>query len=158
MFCRDIMYDNPHTVRADAPLAEAMALLMDRHIQEIFVIDEQQVYLGELTAIQLTKILLPPDQSGLPHFGSESHAQAAKDRQISDLQARLQPYLHRPVKNYMDTNLPIVQPDTPFADALLLLRGGILRLPVVEQASRKLVGSISVLSVLGAIDAKSIKP
>ncbi len=157
MICRDIMYENPHVVQANAPLVEAMTIMMDRHIQEILVIDEQRCFLGEFTAIQFTKMLLPKEP-GLPHFGSEAHVKAGKERQRNDLQARLRPYLHRTVHDFMDTNLPVVYPDTPFADALLLLRGGVLRLPVVEKDSRTLVGSISILSVLGAIEAKSITP
>ncbi len=156
MFCRDIMYDNPHHVQATAALADAIGLMMDRHIQEIFVVDGDHIFLGELTAIQVTKMLLPKDQLGVPHFGSETHAQAAKERKIDHLRDRIKPYLHRQVEDFMDSNLPSVYPDTPFADAILLLRGGVLRLPVVERDSHKLVGSISVLSILGSIDAKSI--
>jgi hypothetical protein len=108
------------------------------------VVDEHHNYAGELNAFQLAKILLPHDA----RVFLGDHPAAHPGETVADLVERLTPYLDRPVADFVDHDIPTVHPKTPLIEALLLLRGGVLRMPVTEGPDNKLVGALSVLTVM----------
>jgi CBS-domain-containing membrane protein len=122
-----------------------------RHLQALLVVDEQQRFVGEVSAWQLAKILVPSNSRVF--IGDQPHAGA--DETLADLVARLGPFLDRPVSDFVDHDVPTVHPKTPLTEALLLLRGGALRMPVTEGPDDKLVGAVSVLTVLRRVGQAS---
>lgn len=152
MYVRDIMQANPTVIQRKAPLGEAIDLMATRHRQALLVVDEEHRFVGELSALQLAKILLPTNARAF--VGDRGNA--AADETVPDLVARLRPYLDRPVSDFVDHDVPTVHPRTPLTEALLLLRGGVLRMPVTEEPDDRLVGAVSVLTVLRAVKEAGI--
>jgi predicted transcriptional regulator len=144
VYVADIMQANPTVIQRKAKLGEAIDLMASRHMQALLVIDENHRFVGEVSALQLAKILLPANARAF--VGDRGDASA--DETVPDLMARLKPYLDRQVSDFVDHEVPTVHPRTPLTEALLLLRGGALRMPVTEGPDDKLVGAVSVLTVL----------
>jgi CBS domain-containing protein len=138
-------------VQHHAKLREVIDLMSSRHMQSVLVVDEQQRFIGEISAMQLAKILLPHNAHGF--IGD--HPATIADETVADLVERLSPYLDRPVADFVDHDIPTVHPKTPLTEALLLLRGGALRMPVTEGPDQTLVGAVSVLTVLRKVGQSS---
>lgn len=138
------MQTGPTSIQHHAKLREAIDLMTARHLQALMVTDEQHCFVGEISALQLAKILLP--RNSRVFIGD--HPEAIANETVLDLVSRLRPYLDRPVADFVDHDVPTVHPKTPLTEALLLLRGGALRIPVTEGADNRLVGALSVLTVL----------
>ncbi|MCP4283174.1 MAG: CBS domain-containing protein, partial [Gammaproteobacteria bacterium] len=49
-------------------------------------------------------------------------------------------------------DITVVYPDSPLMDALLLLYHKFIRIPVIERDSRRLVGGVSFITVLRALE------
>jgi CBS domain-containing protein len=142
MFVRHFMVRSAaatSTIANTALLSEALARMIKHHLQQLIVIDADGKYLGEITTFTLAKMLMPQ--------GTQTQ-QEAEWETVGEVDERIQPHLSRRVADFVDTDVPVMTPDTPLVDALKLLAGGRLRLPVVDQASGKLVGVISALTVL----------
>jgi CBS domain-containing protein len=141
MFCRHYMVRSTPTVLDTATLAEAMATMIKHHRQQLLVVNAQGEYVGEITTFILAKLLLPPGD------GPQTQEEAEKET-VVDVDDRIAPYLNRKVGDFAANDLPIMHPDTPLVEAVRLLAGGKLRLPVVDPQTKKFVGAISSLSVL----------
>ena len=144
MYVQEIMQVNPTTIRKSEKLRAAIDLMTANHMQALMVVDNHHNYAGELNAIQLAKILLPHDA----RLFVGDHPAAHPGETVADLVQRLTPYLDRQVADFVDHEIPIVHPKRPLIEALLLLRGGVLRMPVTEGPENKLVGALSVLTVM----------
>lgn len=127
------------TILNTALLSEALARMVKHHLQQLIVIDGDGKYLGEITTFTLAKLLLPD--------GTQTK-QEAEWETVGEVDERIQPHLGRRVADFLDTDLPVMTPDSPLGESLTLLAGGRLRLPVVDPATGKLVGVISALTVL----------
>ncbi|MFW5680536.1 MAG: HPP family protein [Pseudomonadota bacterium] len=138
------MHESPTAIQRTAKLREAIELMASRHMQALLVVDDQNRFVGEISALQLAKMLVP--RNARAFIGD--HPDASADETVDDLVARLKPYLDRPVADFVDHDIPTVHPKTPLTEALLLLRGGALRMPVTDGPDDRLVGAVSVLTVL----------
>jgi CBS domain-containing protein len=128
----------PTTVLDSAPLSEAVATMVGKHMQDLIVVNDKGEFVGTITSFTLTKILLPPQ----PHLPDDADKETA-----ADVDNRLIPHLHRRVDEFADSHHPVVDPEAPLSQALTLLSEGYLRLPVVDK-DRKLVGALSSLTIL----------
>lgn len=144
MYVQDIMQVGPTSIQRQAKLREAIDLMTSRHLQTLMVTNEQNCFVGEVSALQLAKIMLPRNSRAF--IGDQPEAIVSET--VLDLKERLRPYLDRPVADFVDHEVPTVHPKTPLTEALLLLRGGALRIPVTEGPDHRLVGALSVLTVL----------
>jgi CBS domain-containing protein len=144
VYVHDIMQTGPTAIQLNASLREAIDLMTSRHLQALMVVDERQCFVGEISALQLAKILVP--RNSRVFIGDQPDAITGET--VLDLVSRLRPYLDRPVADFVDHEVPTVHPKTPLNEALLLLRGGALRIPVTEGPDNRLVGALSVLTVL----------
>ncbi|TVR65030.1 MAG: CBS domain-containing protein [Candidatus Competibacteraceae bacterium] len=138
MKCKHYMMPSPTCVLDTAPLSEAVATMVRKHMQDLLVINKEGEYVGTITSFVLTKMLLPPP----PQLPDDAERETAED-----VDNRLIPHLHRRVDEFADCHHPVVDPEAPLSDALRLLAEGYLRLPVVG-ADRKLVGALSSLTIL----------
>lgn len=138
MKCKHYMLSAPTFVQDTAPLSEALAIMIRKHMQGLMVINAEGQFVGEIFSFTFSKMLLPPE----PQTGEAIERETA-----ADVDDRLMPYLHRKVGDFIDRNVPVVEPETPLAEALKLLAEGYLRLPVVGP-DRKLVGALSSLTIL----------
>ena len=129
-------------VRDDVTLGEALAQMIKHRRQHLLVIDADSIYKGELTTRTLARLLLP-DEASSPQTREQAEVET-----IDDVDDRITPHLGRHVRDFVTRETPVMHPDTPLSEALQMLGGGVLRLPVVDPQSEKLVGVISPLTVL----------
>lgn len=142
MFCRHYMVRATPTVLDTATLAEAMAIMIKHHRQQLLVVNASNEYVGEITTFMLARLLLPDNGDRAPT------QEEAELETVVDVDDRIAPYLGRQVREFAGQDLPIMHPDTPLVTAIKLLAGGKLRLPVVDPKTNQFVGAISALSVL----------
>lgn len=149
MFCESVMQAAPTRIRQDAHLHEAVALTAERHMQVLMVVGKDDRFVGELSMNQFAKALLPRNI----FLEYEGHEEEAQRETLADVADRLTPYLDRTIADFIDHDVPVVRPKTPLIDALMLLRGGALRIPVVDGPNDKLVGAISMLTILRIVQS-----
>lgn len=142
MFCRHYMVRNTPTVLDTATLAEAMSIMIKHRRQQLLVINAESEFVGEISTFTLAKLLLPGNGD------REASHEEAELETVVDVDDRIAPYLGRRVGEFAEHDLPVMHPDTPLVNAIKLLAGGKLRLPVVDPQTNKFVGAISSLSVL----------
>lgn len=130
------------TVVDTATLGEALKKMVKDHMQQVLIIRADGEYVGEVSTFMLAKLLLPKGMER-PQTPEEVDEESA-----IDVDERITPHLGRRVSDFVEHELPLVQPDTPLVEALNLLAGGKLRLPVVDPDTNKLIGVISSLTVL----------
>jgi CBS domain-containing protein len=145
------MRSEPITVSQDAPLREAIALMIKHQQQHILVTDSSDRFAGEIDAHQLSKLLVPGTVGAdLGWITPDERKKSAADS-AEEVEGYLKPHMDRPVRDFMDQDVPLAHPDMPIAEVFLLLRGGAERMPVIEKASQKLVGGISMLTILARL-------
>ena len=138
MKCKHYMMSAPTAVLDTAPLSEAVAIMVRKHMQDLMVVNEAGEFIGTITSFVLSKILTPTE----PQSAEDAERETAED-----VDNRLIPHLHRKVVEFVDPAHPVVNPEAPLSEALHLFAAGYLRLPVVD-ADRKLVGALSSLTIL----------
>ena len=146
--CSAIMHSPPTHLYMDNTVHEAIELLIDHHMYNVPVVDRDEVFVGEISAKRLTGLLLPVSLSmeqGLKHtsFMRES---------LGDIKQRLDAVKSKPIAPYIATDITVVYPDSPLIDALTLLFHKYIRIPVVNRDDRRLVGGISLITVLRAVE------
>src|SRR5512134_3262855 len=145
MLCRHYMVRSgaaQSTILDTCTLGEALTRMIKHHRQQLLIVNEAGEFIGEITTFTLARLLLP-DTKGKPQSREE-----AEQETIRDVDDRIAPHLGRRVSELAEHDLPVVHPDTPFSEAVKLLAGGKLRLPVVDPETNKFVGVISPLTVL----------
>ena len=130
------------TILDTATLGEALARMIKHHMQQLLLVNAVGDFVGEITTFSLAKLLLP---GGLDHPQTAAEADAET---VTDVDDRIMPHLGRRVIDFAEHDLPIMRPDTPLSEAVKLLAGGRLRLPVVDPKTNKFIGVISPLTVL----------
>jgi CBS domain-containing protein len=116
--------------------------MIKHHMQELLVVNENKEFVGEITSFMFSKLLIPPESD------REITHEEAELETVEDVDGRIAPHLARRVGELADSRIPVVHPETPLAEGLKLLAGGVLRLPVVDPQTNKLVGALSSLTIL----------
>ena len=148
MECRTIMRSPATRLYQLYTVREAIDLLIEQHMYNLPVVDKDEVFVGAISTKRLTGLLLPASLSmkhGLEHAGF------MRDN-LEDLRERLAKVNSHTIEQYIAKDITVVYPDSPLMDALLLLYHKFIRIPVVERDSRRLVGGISFITVLRALE------
>lgn len=147
MTCSAIMTRNPVTLRGTDTVAQAAATLMEKQWIILPVVDDTGRYLGLFGAFELLRSLLPRAATIdhlLPDLGFMADSLPALQERFAELR-------DEPVAAHLRTDLPVLRPDTPVVEALLRQFRERSTLPVVEEASGKLLGVLSYWDSLAAI-------
>jgi CBS domain-containing protein len=132
MIARDVMTPNPVTVSPHARVAEAWDLMRELDIRHLPVVHDGElvgmVSDRDVAYLDLARLLVPAGADGL-------------QRQLAT-----------PVVNVMSSDVVFVEPDTVLSDVIeLMLERKIGAVPVVNPGSREVVGIVSYIDVLGAV-------
>jgi CBS domain-containing protein len=148
---RDIMDSSPATVRPETRVEEVVALMRERELPGVPVVDADGRCVGLVSEADL---VLPDDQGDLhiPHyinlFGGTVFLEP-----LSRFEHRLRKAFASTAEDMMTSDPDTVGPDTTVKDAARLIhKTGHNRLPVVDEDGR-LVGVVTRLDVLGALAA-----
>jgi CBS domain-containing protein len=152
MKAKIIMNPDPMTLRPTDTVATAADRILKHHLRHLPVVDEQGRYLGTFSIYSLLKLTLPKavlDKHGLDNvsFVTES---------VGDLAQRLGGRRDEPVVNWLSQDDPVMHPDTPTMEIMLLmLHGRTTSVPVVNKTNGRLEGIISFWDVLEKLLAEN---
>jgi CBS domain-containing protein len=131
MDVKDIMTRNPISIEPNAPLGTAIAVMVDRKIRHLPVVDEQGAVIGMITDRDLRSAALAP---ALEEYLSETAR-----RRLRGIATTLE---NLRVKDAMTANAITATPDMPVTQAAaLMLEARVGSLPVIEHG--KLVGIVT---------------
>ena len=129
MITRDIMTRDPVTISVTATLADAAAVLRDLDIRHLPVVDR-----GVLVGMLSDRDLRSLDPYGLLDMENPG---AARARLIT------------PVVHVMTPDVVFVEPDTDLSEVVaLMLETRVGAIPVIDPATREVVGIVSYIDVL----------
>lgn len=132
MIAADVMTPNPATVTPETPLAEALDVMWDLDVRHVPVVDRGQ----------LVGMLSDRDVTGRDL--GRSFADSGRD--ASDRELR------RSVGDLMSTDVISVEADSGLDEVVdLLVEHRVGALPVVEASTRTVVGIVSYIDVLRAL-------
>jgi predicted transcriptional regulator len=145
--CGDIMHSPPTRLYVDNTVEEAIDLLVENHMYNLPVVDRDEVFVGEISVMRITGLLLPVSLSmdgGLKNAGFMRES-------LEHLKQRLDAVSKESIMPHIATDITVVYPDSPVINALMLLYHKYIRIPVVSRDSRRLVGGISFITLLRAM-------
>lgn len=151
MYAKDYAREDPFCVTVDDTLWTAIDRMLDSHQLDLWVVDEEGRFVGQIRAFQFAKMLVPVTVGSHCEIESALSDDESVAESLQDAKKKLSPYRDRKVKDFVDHDVPVARPDMPIATALMLLRGGLERVPVVEAASKRLLGTLSMLTILARI-------
>lgn len=145
MTVADVMNRQPAILQAGQTFAEGFAILREKRIRSLPVVDAQGRYLGLFEVRDVWQVLLPRAAT----LGDRSlQALSFVGGSPAELQSRLAEAGSHPVADFVgNEELAPLPPETAVKEAMRLLyqSGGIL--PVVD-SSRKLLGIVSTWEIL----------
>ena len=146
--CSAIMHSPPTHLYVDSTVQEAIELLLEHHMYNVPVVDREGVFVGEISCRRLTGLLLPVSismEQGLQYTGFMRES-------LADIRQRLEAASDELIEPYIATDITVVYPDSPLIDALMLLFHKYIRIPVVSRDDGRLVGGISLITLLRALE------
>ncbi|MBK7953570.1 MAG: CBS domain-containing protein [Candidatus Accumulibacter sp.] len=149
--CRSIMSAPAAVLKPTDSLLSALQTMVEKRLPALPVVEGDDHYVGMLARSRLIALAMPrvishqDEQHPLSHLLQVGFIQDT----LADLQQRLDAVAGDPVRGYLDTEVPVLDPDTPLMNAVLFLYRQRNVLPVVEHG--KLLGIVSVWDVLARI-------
>ena len=147
--CSAIMHSPPTHLYVDNTVHEAIELLIEHHMYNVPVVDRNEKFVGEISVKRLMGLLLPVSLSMEKGLTNTSFMRESLD----DIKQRLEKVKNNPIESYIATDITVLYPDSPLIDALMLLFHKYIRIPVVSRLDGRLVGGISLITLLRAVEA-----
>ena len=144
------MHSPPTHLYVDSTVQEAIDLLVEHHMYNVPVVDRDEVFVGEISARRLMGLLLPVSLSMEQGLKQTSFMRES----LADIKRRLDAVKNHPIAPYVATDITVVYPDSPLIDALMLLFHKYIRIPVVDRNNGRLLGGISLITLLRAVEAR----
>ncbi len=151
MRCAAVMNVHPITVGAGDSVAAAANTLIAQRSTNLAVVDTQGCYVGSFGVDDLLGLIVPR----VAIAGSLASNVRFIDDNPKRLGERFRALKTRPVGEVADRTALVLAPETTLIEAFRILCRSRVTLPVVEPASRKLLGSVSYWDVIGAITAEA---
>lgn len=143
MTAATIMDRDHASLKAHHRIRAAAECIMERRYRSVPVTDDDGRYLGVFSVNCLLQQVIPKAaimEDGLENLGFVTDS-------LADLHQRFREVKDQPVSICMSHDVPIVHPDTPLMETLLLLYRNRTSLPVVERDSGRLVGMVTYWGV-----------
>jgi CBS domain-containing protein len=138
---RDVMTKDPITIDPEAPLETAAAVMREREVRHLPVVDNTGNLVGMITDRDLRGAVLAPELA--------DHLSGAAQRRLRGLGSTL---ANLRVRDAMTWDVVTIEPQAPLARAAAVMyEGRIGCLPVVER--KRLVGMVTERDVLKALAA-----
>ncbi len=151
--CQSVMTEQPVTIHRSETLQKALQLLLQHKLLALPVVDDDGRFFGMFLRSQLVALLLPrivQMETKIPEIARLLEVGFLTDT-IEDTQNRFRSFASKPVGDYTQTDSPRLRPDTPIINAVLLLYRTRTYLPVVDEATGRLLGVVSTWDVLARI-------
>lgn len=149
--CRSIMSEPPAVLKPTDSIRYALETMVKSKVPALPVVAPDGRYLGMLPRSRLIALAMPRVLSHEDETHPLSHLLQVgfiQDRLV-DLQGRVDAVAGDPVEKHLDTEVPVLTPNTPLMNAMLFLYRERNILPVVDNG--RLLGIVSVWDVLARI-------
>jgi len=148
--CSQAMTTQYTVLTADMTLRQCIEALVANKVLAMPVVDDQGRYIGQFRKNLLIASILPQVAVHDPRFGNVARMidGGVLAETMVDVRERLAAIADKPVRRYLDTDTPVLQPDQPLVTAIFYLFHGRNFLPVVEPDSGLLVGVLSAWAIL----------
>ncbi|WP_209079664.1 CBS domain-containing protein [Shimia sp. R9_3] len=153
--CFDVMVspDLQKTIRPDASVADALAILKETRARFLPVVDESGKYCGVFSAPTMLKLILPKAATiglntdsmrvSMDHLGFMSLDKEDFRNQIERLkQEKVADNMSNP------SNIPVAAPDTPIMEGIFLVYKFKRHVMLVEPKTQRFVGTVSANSLM----------
>lgn len=147
MIVRAIMTPDPLTVGIDDSIGRAAELIFSKRFVNLPIVEAGGRYRAMFGVFELVGLLLPPGAT-IARLVPDLEFIAEN---MPDLMAKLSAMKADPVGPHGRADLPLLKPDTPILEALLLFHRHRSSLPVVDPADGKLIGILSYWDAVGAV-------
>jgi CBS domain-containing protein len=147
MGLQEFMRSNPPVVNEATSISEAARVLLEHNLSVLPVVDNDGRYLGIFSLHRLFALLLPKAvliEGGLSDLGFLPDP-------MEILCERMREHGAKSIGQALEADAPIVHPDTPLLEVVLLLYRGENDIPVVDEADGRLLGMINGADLLRRI-------
>ncbi|MGA7450590.1 MAG: CBS domain-containing protein [Rhodoplanes sp.] len=154
MACQEIMDADPPVLQSTDTVGKAVSTLLEHRYLALPVVDSNRRYLGLFAKSRLFGLMLPSIvalEDVLPKIAQLTDLAYLSD-DMDDLRTRFAALRDRPVAEYADREAPTLKPDSPLMEAVLLVYRTRNFVPVVEPASKRLIGIVSTWHILAKLE------
>lgn len=152
--CIDILAPSPIILKINDSLREAAEALVHEHVRFLPVVDETGKFQGLFSSLTIIKMLLP--QAMRLNMGKELVDLSFMRTGLSELRERYNKLAEEPLMQYITRDPSVIcTPDTSIMEILLILHKSQSHAFVVEPDSQKLIGVITVRSVLSKLNSQN---
>jgi CBS domain-containing protein len=141
------MTPDPLTIGIDDSIGRAAELILSKRFVNLPIVDAGGRYRAMFGVFELVGLLLPRGAT-LNRLVPDLDFIADN---LDDVTARLAAIKSNPVGPHGRTDLPLLKPETPILEALLLFHRHRSSLPVVDPAGGGLMGIVSYWDAVGAV-------
>jgi CBS-domain-containing membrane protein len=142
----DTLYEN-------APLHKAVSILTSKRLAAVPVINEQGKFVGIIGVNGLLEMLLPQAvRSALAASGDTVPSLSFMDDNMDELRNRLAGLSEATVGSLAQRDAPVIYPDSPVMEAVLLLLRGEDDVAMVERDTHKFISMVSALDLLHTLN------
>lgn len=147
----DTLYEN-------APLHKAVSIITSKRITALPVINEQGRFVGIIGVNGLLEMLLPKAvRSALSADDDNVPGLSFMDDNMDELKDRLANLAEVTVGKLAKRDAPVIYPDTPVMEAVLLLLRGEDEVAMVERETHKFICMVSALDLLHTLNEEVAK-
>ena len=154
MTCQEIMNADPPLLIGTDTIGKALTILLRQRVLALPVVDADRRYIGLFAKSRLFGLMLPSVvalEDVLPKIAQLTDLAYLSD-DLADLRERFGALRNRPVADYADPAAPTLKPDSPLMEAVLLVFRTRTFVPVINPASRRLVGVVSTWDILAKLE------
>lgn len=146
------------TLNERDPLSKAIALITGKRLAVLPVVNDSNELVGTICVNGLLEMLLPRAiRAALDIDGNAVPNLSFMDDNLIELRDRLRNMLDTPVGKLAKRDVPVIFPDSPVMEAVLLLLRGEDDVPLVERQTRKFRGMVSALDLLHTLQQEADK-
>lgn len=147
----DTLYEN-------APLHKAVSLITSKRLAALPVINEQGVFVGIIGVNGLLEMLLPQAvRSALAADDDNIPGLSFMDDNMDELRNRLARLSDATVGSLAKRDAPVIYPDSPVMEAVLLLLRGEDDVAMVDRETHKFICMVSALDLLHTLNEEVAK-
>lgn len=142
----DTLYEN-------APLHTAVSIITGKRLAAMPVIDEQGKFVGIIGVNGLLEMLLPQSvRSAIAQQEDNVPGLSFMDDNMEELRNRLAHMSDTPVGKLAKRDAPVIYPDSPVMEAVLLLLRGEDDVAMIDRETRKFICMVSALDLLHTLN------
>ncbi len=149
---------SPDTLYENAPLHKAVSIITGKRLAALPVINEQGKFVGIIGVNGLLEMLLPKAvRSALAANEDNVPGLSFMDDNMDELKNRLAHMAETPVGTLAKRDAPVIYPDSPVMEAVLLLLRGEDDVAMVERDTHKFICMVSALDLLHTLNEEVAK-